>query len=397
MPSTFGWLDADSEHRRRMLEVVDLFKEPGTLDELGIGAIRDALSDALFPGTSTIHTRLRYVLFVPWLLRRAAHQPTPGEMGTEFRSLEYRMITSLLAGGEKLGVIGNTARTALKRMPSGVYWGALDAWGISRAGFSTDGFFRRQYDYRQLTRRTAATDDPEARELLPGDGLDPHLLPPPDDLLRAATFDLSDEEEQYLSDAIATSAAGSMLSWLVLHQPATMPDFVWDIDNLHDTPAPLAELVDHARRFSVAIHGANILYNLVLARQARRDDLVARYEDLIEQWRGELHRTGVLDGWSRSAWWAAIHRQNPRLRPITRQFVDRWLDLIGTHDDIAANREAATLIGTRERQIKGGRARTVNQSALDRWGGDSGLGRHDFRWVVARRHLQDLYRARDAA
>ena len=34
MASTFGWLDTDSEQRRKMLEVVDLFKEEGTVDEL---------------------------------------------------------------------------------------------------------------------------------------------------------------------------------------------------------------------------------------------------------------------------------------------------------------------------------------------------------------------------
>ena len=125
MTSTFGWLDTDSEQRRRMLEVVDLFKEEGTVDELGIGSIRDALADSLFPGTSYLHTRLRYVLFIPWLLQRAAQKATPPEMTAEFRNLEYRLITSLLAGGEMQGVIGNTARNSLKRMPSGMYWAAL--------------------------------------------------------------------------------------------------------------------------------------------------------------------------------------------------------------------------------------------------------------------------------
>ena len=47
MASTFGWLDTDSEQRRKMLEVVELFKEEGTVDELGIGSIRDALADSL--------------------------------------------------------------------------------------------------------------------------------------------------------------------------------------------------------------------------------------------------------------------------------------------------------------------------------------------------------------
>ena len=45
--------------------------EPGTLDELGIGPIRDTIADTLFPGTSTIQTRARYFLFIPWILQKA--------------------------------------------------------------------------------------------------------------------------------------------------------------------------------------------------------------------------------------------------------------------------------------------------------------------------------------
>src|SRR5512146_934360 len=105
MASTFGWLDTDSEQRRKMLEVVELFKEEGTVDELGIGSIRDALADSLFPGTSVLHTRLRYVLFIPWLMQQAAaRKSSAAEMSAEFRALEYRLIGSLLAGGERRGV-----------------------------------------------------------------------------------------------------------------------------------------------------------------------------------------------------------------------------------------------------------------------------------------------------
>jgi transcriptional regulator of met regulon len=41
-----------------MLEVVDLFKEHDTRDELGIGAVLDAFTDQFFPGTTTIMTRV---------------------------------------------------------------------------------------------------------------------------------------------------------------------------------------------------------------------------------------------------------------------------------------------------------------------------------------------------
>lgn len=53
-----------------MLDVVDLFREHDTRDELGVGSVRDAFADMLFPGTSTIMTRARYFLLVPWAYQR---------------------------------------------------------------------------------------------------------------------------------------------------------------------------------------------------------------------------------------------------------------------------------------------------------------------------------------
>ena len=58
--STFGWLDHDEGERRRMMEVVNLFREKGTLDELGICTIRDTVAEHFFPGTSTIQSRIEY-------------------------------------------------------------------------------------------------------------------------------------------------------------------------------------------------------------------------------------------------------------------------------------------------------------------------------------------------
>ena len=72
-----------------------------------------------------LHTRLRYALFIPWLLQHAAHASTPTEMAERFRDGEYRLIEALIAGGEGVGVVGNRAGRKLKRLPSGVYWSAL--------------------------------------------------------------------------------------------------------------------------------------------------------------------------------------------------------------------------------------------------------------------------------
>ena len=52
-----------------MREIVNLFSERESRDELGIGQVRDAISDLMWPGTSTLFTRARYFLFIPWCLR----------------------------------------------------------------------------------------------------------------------------------------------------------------------------------------------------------------------------------------------------------------------------------------------------------------------------------------
>jgi len=76
MPSSFAWLDHSESDRRKALDVVDLFREQGTRDELGIGTVRDALADSLFPGISTIQTRAKYFLFIPWIYRALEENKT---------------------------------------------------------------------------------------------------------------------------------------------------------------------------------------------------------------------------------------------------------------------------------------------------------------------------------
>ena len=68
--SAFAWLSYSESERRKALDVISLFRERDTRDELGIGVIRDAFADLLFPGTSTIQTRARYFLFVPWIYQQ---------------------------------------------------------------------------------------------------------------------------------------------------------------------------------------------------------------------------------------------------------------------------------------------------------------------------------------
>ena len=66
-----GWIDFSKEDWQKALDVINLLSEQGAVDELGIGIIRDAFANYFFPGTSTIQTRAKYFLIVPYMLREA--------------------------------------------------------------------------------------------------------------------------------------------------------------------------------------------------------------------------------------------------------------------------------------------------------------------------------------
>jgi len=129
--SAFVWLDYSERERRKMLDVVDLFREHDTRDELGIGSVRDAFADKLFPGTSTIMTRARYFLLVPWTYQRMEKQRvSSAEIAARARRAELSLVQPIEDSDDNDGNIGKLAKTTLKRLPSSVYWQGLAVWGI---------------------------------------------------------------------------------------------------------------------------------------------------------------------------------------------------------------------------------------------------------------------------
>ena len=73
-------------------------KDKSTIDELGLGLVRDAIADHLFPGLSTIQTRARYFLFVAWLLRDLERGNVQEDrLVLTLRQREVALINALLA------------------------------------------------------------------------------------------------------------------------------------------------------------------------------------------------------------------------------------------------------------------------------------------------------------
>ena len=89
------------------------------------------LSNALFPGTSYVQTRLRYVFFIPWLYQRLEVRRVGNhDVERTARAAEVGLIEPLEQNEDAKGIIGVAARGALVRLPSSMYWSALTQWGI---------------------------------------------------------------------------------------------------------------------------------------------------------------------------------------------------------------------------------------------------------------------------
>lgn len=150
--SQFVWLDYSEHERRKMLDIVDLFREHDTRDELGIGSVRDTFADLFFPGTSTIMTRARYFLIVPWIYQRLEKQRiSSAQIAERGRRTETDLIDAIRQSDDSDRNIGTLAEHALKRLPSNIYWQGLSVWAI-RAFRGSQAQYHRSLDrhYVQL-------------------------------------------------------------------------------------------------------------------------------------------------------------------------------------------------------------------------------------------------------
>ncbi|HEX4401012.1 MAG TPA: DUF6361 family protein [Galbitalea sp.] len=386
MPSLIAWLDASSDEQRRMREIIKLFSDRDSRDELGIGSIRDGLSDALFPGTSVLLTRARYLLFVPWCYQLAARKPDPIVAVDRYQRELIHGIRD--AGGDFAGLIGVRVGDALKTLPSTIYWTPLRAYGI--------------------------LVDPDALEqaaaIVTDDDLDGHrtvlnpwssTLPPspvgfPTQI--AGGFQLSRQEAGWLGEKILESAPGSLLAHLINDAPADDSAMPWHDEAALRVQGDARSVLDAARHFSTAMYGAQLLYNLLLANEAAAlsedtsEELSDRYRGRLAEWTASAD-FAALENWRESDLWRLLSARHARIPARTTQFVDNWLAIIRSTPggDVADSLAAHDFVRVRERTHKGAQARLGNPRRLGGWRGGSGDGQLQFRWSTVRGILRDIH------
>ena len=400
MASTLAWIDHDSKARERTLRILSLFQEKESRDELGLGSVRDSFADQLFPGTSTIQTRLRYMLFVPWIYHFLEEQRLPAEsFANQADLLERNLVQPLMDSDDLAGVFGKTAGKNLKRLPSSVYWAGLGVWGIRLTPFSQDEYhrridevYRRRHTLKALEKHAKARgDDVDQEQRMATPSWHPRLPEPPEEFPSKVDFALSREEAEFIRDRIQVACPNSLLSFLVLHCEPADTHAPWAHPDYANFSDQHKELLIHARLFSEVMHGAALSYNVQLAKLRNHDELVAEHQASFNKWTASFPLEEVR-AWSVSRLWELTIDHGHSVAPQTRSFVQQWIDHTRkSPKDLLSNAEALNLIKRREMKLKGTRSRFRNQRALEQWGGYSGVGRLVYRWPNVETLLNDLY------
>lgn len=381
--SALAWIDFDQNDRDRMRRIMDdLFDKKDARDELGLGAIRDAFSDLMFPGTSTIQTRLRYMLFVPWIYKIVAENQNR-EPVDRARKLEIKLIESLRRGDENDGIIGKSAQGNLRRLPSEIYWGSLQKLGI----------------------RLKFGNQAAILALGNAEGIwSPGIPPSPADLMDKVSFRLTLHEADFLRDRLASSASESLFHELANERDKPESDVIWKHPRRAEWSSRNKAIVDQAEVFACVMFGAALLYNLMVSEKRaemhkskeslwhnRRDN----YRLQLSKWQ-EDEAKHLASHWNLDKLWELTSYTSHRVTNGTKDFVKNWFEIVHeTGVAVADDERARKLILQRECLLKRTKARLMNDRALCSWQGASGASMMNYRWVVAKRHLKDLADAKN--
>ncbi len=389
-----GWIDYGSRDRNKILSVLSLLSTPEAVDELGIGVVRDGFADILFPGISTIQTRAKYFLLVPYIMMELERENilSPKSFLDRLSKEEIALI-SLLKKDNAKGVFGGRAGERLQRKPSSIYWNGFYTFGIFQnyARLSLNGYVRAVCALKREKRLLSAIGHIEKSEgtgdadMYCSAGGFWRVPPPPENWRENVTMELTVEEASFLRERIIKSehSKDSLLAYILRNKIYEVKDY-YDISIIEKKiklPQTIHKDYKMALDFAEFIYGANIRYNVILS--GCKNDLAN------EEW-GIWYRS-VTNGFIQNYdIYEAVNRLSIRgyNRARLLPFIGKWKEAVLTGDAAVMDE----LIIAREIELKGKeRAKLSSENFSWREGVWLGGGKLQYRFPNSRRLIEDIF------
>lgn len=374
-----------------MRELVKLFGTPETTDDLGMGQLRDVISNSLFPGTSVLHLGARYLLLVPWAYQ-SAHKTTrnPDDLRKRSEESERLLISRLKEMGEE-SYIGRDAGRNVMQLPSAAYWTALRTYGI----------IQKDTDRSAVAQVMCAdTPAPEDREI--SYSVWNQTLPPPPagfPQTEDRGLKLTRDEARWLQERILTTCPGTMLAHIVGSEVSPTPGLrtPW-LDlvcrSAEDDPA---QWLQDAEAFSFIHNGATILYQHLLAdlsafRFPTGKETLQSPQVLLEAWEDQRDsKRELLAGWDVDGFVARAAALNRGINPNTAGFARAMADAATSPGRLIDNQDFRAAVETREKLMKKSNSRFRNERRLRAWQPPASVAALTFRWTQVRRNVLDIH------
>ncbi len=407
--ASIGWIDFSPADKNRVGTILDLLKPEGMVDELGLGTIRDSISNELFPGISTIQTRAKYFFIIPYILREyqamtpvQRRKKPPGKF---LENREYEImweLADLYEHKDGEGVIGITKYKPDKiiRRPSTIYWTGLSTYQfIDAHGLSMENYFGHlaNSSLESLLSTNIQEDDGNSDDIDAGyDDLFGIKVPNKSRWSEGLTLDLQKEEAEFFEDRIISISKNKLIAKLLINKQ------LWQIfksaENFMDFAKAAVQVNLSSRRmlskdleaslilahdFSELMHGAHIAYNCQLHKKVFNSNY---FDNDWNEWLQNIQNT-MLDYQNFNP--ELLTDYTLRTRQVTVQFIRNWWQ--ETQTKFLSLEKRDELIQSQEAIVKGNKARLRWDKTDDvkekKW---LGLRYFDYRFYQAETILEDI-------
>lgn len=393
-----GWIDFSREDRKKVLDVINLLQEPGAVDEIGIGLIRDAFANLFFPGTSTVQTIAKYFLIVSYILKEATEGLYGNNLGRILRRIDQeekecgiRLMQN--CPGEE-GIIGRRVLPTgwVSRKPSDIYWNGIRTYGICTQNLTIPDLLKASLALKSQSPAIGIGNPGDAAVNERGDDADAgkeiatQLFSIPDDYYTDWRQDLSvrltKSEAVFLCEKIELNIPSSLLCYLLQNNVDVdrYDSFEAIYADLRDAlPHELQRTMELACKFNRLVYAARVRYNYVLSS--------GQNKDAASEWAYVEENIPYMMAVDINDLIQTLGIENFRLHRFLTNFQTALMDGdLQAADDILVHREIEIKTHSRAKLCR------RDDFSNDIWIGGRWL---DYRFSSAKRIISDIYQGEE--